>query len=289
MIIASQFQVNLYARLPVTATMPARAVIRRRLLFGLAIGCLLLPVLLLVLVAGLNVRLAEPSQNLIRAKRLIGISIEPARLGDVACKVLVANGGPHIPFEVIVEMPFTGAIQLVGERRQVSNLIGRRPIDGDARALREFGMHDHDRASIAIEKGVAIGEITHDLTGFIRHEVFVVTKPQPIFDGCPCVFRMGKEDFTLADGDVRRGLRPVLPRPRIDSLEQRFMSIEYITIGEVVDPREAIERVVNASHERVVFQSPDNIGIFFPGDISQIPARFKIAKGIERHRFAWRR
>ena len=54
--------------LPAPATSLARAVIRRLLWFGLGIGCLLLPVLLLVLIAGLNFWLAEPSQNLIRVE-----------------------------------------------------------------------------------------------------------------------------------------------------------------------------------------------------------------------------
>lgn len=66
------------------------------------IGC---PVLLLVPIAGLYVWLAEPAQNLVRAERLMGISIKPARLGDMACKVLIADGGAHIALEVVIEMP----------------------------------------------------------------------------------------------------------------------------------------------------------------------------------------
>ena len=52
---------------------------------------------------------------------------------------------------------------------------------------------------------------------------------------------------------------------------------------------EALKSRINAGREGGVFKAPDYVGVFLPGDITQVPARFEIAKRSERHDLASRR
>jgi hypothetical protein len=67
------------------------------------------------------------------------------------------------------------------------------------------------------------------------------------------------------------------------------VSFEHIRIGKLLDLGEAPKSRINAGREGGVFKAPDYVGVFLPGDITQVPARFEIAKRIERHGLASRR
>ena len=80
-----------------------------------------------------------------------------------------------------------------------------------------------------------------------------------------------------------------MSRPGVNGLERDFVRVEDILVGNTLDRGETIERGINAGHERRVFKSPDDFGVFFADEIPQVPARFKIAERIECHRLASRR
>jgi len=80
-----------------------------------------------------------------------------------------------------------------------------------------------------------------------------------------------------------------LSRPGVNGLERDFVRVEDILVGNTLDRSETIERGINAGHERRVFKSPDDFGVFFADEIPQVPARFKIAERIKCHGLASRR
>ena len=186
-------------------------------------------------------------------------------------------------------MPFRGIVEFARERVQIVRLGGRRPFDADARALRKFGMHDHDGAPVTVEKRVRIGEIPHDLARFIRHGGLVLADVQSMRSGKFCVVGMGEEDRAFGDRETRRGLRAVLSRPRIHVAEKSFMRVENVAIGKMFDARKTLERFVDALHERAVFEMPNDFEVFFSKQISQITARLEVVERIERHGFASRK
>jgi hypothetical protein len=72
-----------------------------------------------------------------------------------------------------------------------------------------------------------------------------------------------EENGSLADRNVRSCLQAVLSRPGVNGLEQDFVRVEDILIGNTLDRGETIERGIDAGRERRVLKSPDNFGVFF--------------------------
>jgi len=67
------------------------------------------------------------------------------------------------------------------------------------------------------------------------------------------------------------------------------VGFEQVRIGKMFDIGEAFKGGVNAGHEGRVLKAPDDIGVFFLGEIAQVALRVEIAKRIERHGLASRR
>jgi hypothetical protein len=94
---------------------------------------------------------------------------------------------------------------------------------------------------------------------------------------------MGKKHATFADGDIGRGLRPVLCCPRINGVEQNAMCTENVVVLKALYLGELSKRFIQPGRERCVFKAPNNVDVFLLLVITQVALRFEIAARIECH------
>ena len=191
--------------------------------------------LLLMPIALLQDGIAEIAQNLIRAKRLVGVATKSRRSRDVAGKPVTAYSGANEGFEIGVKVSLAGMVQLARQRGKIRRLVGCRPIDADARAFGKFNMHGQNCPAIAVKKRMGVSKIAHDLARPFGHQGSVLPHAQGVIDSGFSVVGVSEKYRSLADGDVRRGLRAVLSRPRINVLEKGFMRGENVLIGKPFD------------------------------------------------------
>src|SRR5580692_11814458 len=136
---------------------------------------------------------------------------------------------------------------------------------------------------------MTIGQIAHDLTGLCKHELFILPVVQREIHRELYVLGPREENGALADREVGSSYQPVLSRPRIDGFEQNFVRLQDILVRETLDRGETVEGRINAGGERRVLKPPDDVEVFFVGEIAQIPARLEIAERIECHGLVSRR
>ena len=89
--------------------------------------------------------------------------------------------------------------------------------------------------------------------GLSAIKVPVLPHAQGVFHRGFCVVGMSEQHRSLADGNIRRGLRAVLSSPRINVLEKRFMGVENILIGKPFDPGKLVKRQIEFRQKRSVF------------------------------------
>jgi len=82
---------------------------------------------------------------------------------------------------------------------------------------------------------------------------------QRVVDRGPYVIWMGKKHTALADGDVGRGLRPVLSRPRIEGVEQNAMCTENVIVLKALRLGELSKCLIEPGRERCMLETPNNI------------------------------
>ena len=67
------------------------------------------------------------------------------------------------------------------------------------------------------------------------------------------------------------------------------MRFEQIGIAKSLALRKVFKSGINAGHERRMLKVPDDLGVFFLGEVAQIALRFEITEWVERHCLASRR
>ena len=100
-----------------------------------------------------------------RAKNLVEgalrASIKPGRLDDRGSELLIGDGIAHERFEIGVEMALGRILNLFGKRIKIGVFLCRRPVDAEARALGEYGMHPLRKAnSTAVRISGAFAKMT---------------------------------------------------------------------------------------------------------------------------------
>jgi len=111
-------------------------------------------------------------------------------------------------------------------------------------------MNHHDGPSVAVEKRMAEGQISHNLARSGGHAVSVRSHRQSVLDGRFSIRRVCKQNATSAHGDLGCGLCPVLPGPRVNIAEQNFMRKQNIVVGKSSNGPEIFERLGNPGDER---------------------------------------
>jgi hypothetical protein len=71
--------------------------------------------------------------------------------------------------------------------------------------------------------------------------------------------------------------------PGVNRIEEDSVRFEHIRAGTTLDLREAFKCGIYAGHERRMLKPPDNVGVFFLGEITQVTLQLEIAERIERH------
>lgn len=75
-----------------------------------------------------------------------------------------------------------------------------------------------------------------------------------MFDRTLCLARMGEENLTLCNRDMRRYRRAILARPRIDIFKKRLMGLKPIFVGELIDLRQVRNRIIQLVEKGAMFE-----------------------------------
>jgi hypothetical protein len=136
---------------------------------------------------------------------------------------------------------------------------------------------------------MTIGKIAHDYAWLLPHEFLLLTMRERIVDRVLNMVGMREEHGSFADREVGSGRSAVLSGPRVNRIEEDSMSFKHVRIGKTFGLREAFQCGIDAGHERGMFKTPDDVGIFFLSETTQVTLCLKIAERTERHGLTSRR
>lgn len=125
--------------------------------------------------------------------------------------------------------------------------------------------------------------------GLSFHKFAVLTMRGRIVDSVLDMIGMSEKHGPFADREVGSGRSAILSGPGINCIEKDSVSFEHVRIGKTFDLGEAFECGIDAGHERRMLKAPDDIGVFFLGEIAQVLVRLKITERIECHGLTSRR
>ena len=144
-------------------------------------------------------------------------------------------------------------------------------------------MYDHDGTAIAVEKGMSVGEISHNFARLRSHHRFLGPQLQSIADSRFSIVRVSEQNPAFAHGYIRSRISPVLSCPRINVAEQNLMRVEDITVGKTANGPEIPERLGNASDKGAMFKMLDDVRVSLSEHIAKVSAGLEIVEGVEAH------
>src|SRR6185437_10759942 len=150
-------------------------------------------------------------------------------------------------------------------------------------------MHEHDCATVAVEKGMPMRKVTHHFAGLFTHERLVLTFLQRVVDGFADILGVSEQHRAFPDEKAGCVGETILARPGKDAFKKCFVRMKHVAVSEDWLACEMRESRVDASQERVVLQPLHDGRIFGSGDVAEITPCFEIAKGIKCHRRLSRR
>jgi len=146
-------------------------------------------------------------------------------------------------------------------------------------APRKLGMHEHDRAAIAVKERMPMGEVAHHFPGLLPHERLVLTLLQRVVDGLADILGVGEQHLTLPHEKMGCVDEAIFARPGKDALEESLVRIKDVAISKRGLAFEMRQSRVYAGQKGVVLQPLQNGGIFGFGDVAEITRASKSPNG----------